>query len=142
MGCLSLGQRWLQGGWGRVAQFPHSNGTTMLILLLYTPFLIKLHTKESLICQSFILTILERKDYFMCMERQDISPPPGKGKNTAWGAPGATVPYLDPWLLKLPHGGKYISMLHFVEGWGKFNCHIHSAGGPGKILTGKYQYLV
>lgn len=39
MGCLSLGQRWLQGGWRRVTQFPHSNGT-MLILLLCTPFLI------------------------------------------------------------------------------------------------------
>lgn len=111
MGCLSLGKRWLQRGWRRVAQFPHSNGT-MLILLLCTPFLIKLHTKGCVIYQSLILTVLERRGLFTWMERQNISLPPGKWKSTAWGARGATVPYLNPWLLKLPHDGNLISTLH------------------------------
>lgn len=53
----------------------------------------------------------------MWMERQDISLPPGKGKSTSWGATGATVPYLDPQLLKLPHDGKHTSTLHFIEEW-------------------------
>lgn len=142
MGCLSLGQRRLQGDWRREAQFPLNNGTTTLILLLCTPFLIKPHTKGCVICQHFILTVLERRGDFMWMERQDISSLPGKGKSTAWGATGATVSYLDPWLLNLPHVGKCISVLHFLEGWGKFCCHMHSARGPGKIPTRKCQYFV
>lgn len=124
-GCLSLGQRWLQGGWRRVTWFPHSNRTTMLILLLCTPFLIKLHTKGCVICQSLILKVLERRGHFMWMEREDISSPSGKGKNTAWGRTGVTVLYLDPWLLKQPHDGKHISILHFLEGWRRSCCHIH-----------------
>lgn len=55
MGCLTLGQRWLQGGRRRVAQFPHSNGATMLILPLCDPFVIKPHTKGCVICQNLIL---------------------------------------------------------------------------------------
>lgn len=121
-GLSKCGAEIAPGGLEKSSPVSHSNGTTTLILLLCTPFLIKLHTNGCVICQSFILTALERRGHLMWMERQDISRPPCKGKSTAWGA---TVPYLDPWLLKLPHGGRHISTLHFLKGCRNFCCHIH-----------------
>jgi len=72
------------------------------------------------------------------MEAQDISLSPGEGNSTAWGAAGDMVLNAGSWLLKLPHSGDHVSVLHFSKGWEQFCCHMHSTGTKGKYLLSAF----
>lgn len=79
-GLSKCGAEIAPGGLEKSGPVSHSNGTTTLILLLCTPFLIKLHTNGCVICQSFILTALERRGHLMWWKDRIFHVPLAKGR--------------------------------------------------------------